>query len=126
MNVNPSGVLIVDYAWLARATMAVLVKNAGYRPLLASNAEETIGLLDTRQDIRLVITEIALPGTLDGTMLLHLVRERWPQIHLMVVTGVSAPHTLGLPKGVRVFRKPYTYMDLATYVQRQLREPDED
>lgn len=119
-------ILIVDGSWQAKASTAVLVSDAGCVPLLANTTEEAVGQLESVQDIKLVITEIELPGTLDGVGLVDLIRERWPQIQVVVVTANDNPDRLGLPADVRVFRKSLSYLELATFVQAEFHEADGD
>lgn len=59
-----------------------------------------------RDDIGVVFTDVRMPGTMDGLRLAAAVRDRWPPIRLMVVSGhlVQEPE---LPDDARFFRKPY-------------------
>jgi len=57
-----------------------IVQDAGLHPLLAGNADEAIKILETRQDVCVVFTDVRMPGSMDGIGLVEAVRERWPPI----------------------------------------------
>ena len=46
-----------------------MIRDAGFEPLWASNAEEAISILESRDDIRIVFTDINMPGSMDGIKL---------------------------------------------------------
>jgi DNA-binding NtrC family response regulator len=83
-----------------------MVEEAGLLPLFAGNADAAIRILESRDDIGVVFTDVRMPGTMDGLRLAAAVRDRWPPIRLMVVSGhlVQEPE---LPDDARFFRKPY-------------------
>jgi CheY-like chemotaxis protein len=43
-----------------------MILDAGFEPLWASNADEAISILESRDDIRIVFTDINMPGSMDG------------------------------------------------------------
>lgn len=84
-----------------------IVEDAGLEPIFARNADEAILILESRDDVRIVFTDVRMPGSMDGIRLAGAVRDRWPPIKLVVVSGhmYSDPQ---LPDGARFFRKPYS------------------
>ena len=60
---------------------------AGYKAIEASNADEAIAILEMRKDIRIVFTDIDMPGSMDGLRLAHAIRDRWPPIELILTSG---------------------------------------
>ena len=50
--------------------------------LSASDADEAIALLDTHPEIELLLTDITMPGSMDGVRLAHHVRHRWARAQL--------------------------------------------
>lgn len=83
-----------------------LVEDAGLEPIFAENADDAVQLLEGRNDISIVFTDVSMPGSMDGAKLAAAIRKRWPPIKLVVVSG----HLVGdpeLPEGTRFFRKPY-------------------
>jgi CheY-like chemotaxis protein len=72
---------------------------------VASNADEAIVILETQLDIRLVFTDIDMPGSMNGMKLAAAVRERWPPIHLVITSGKPLPSEL--PARAVFIPKPY-------------------
>lgn len=66
---------------------ADLVEAAGYRAIEVSNADEAIAILEARKDIRIVFTDIDMPGSMDGLKLARAIRDRWPPIELILTSG---------------------------------------
>ena len=99
-------ILVVDDEPLIRLGLAFLAIDWGYEVLEAGSADEAIQELERHPDIRLVITDVDMPGSMDGVRLAHFVRERWPSAALIVVSGKLALKDGLLPAGCRFFEKP--------------------
>jgi two-component system, response regulator PdtaR len=83
-----------------------LVTTAGFEGVGAAGADEAIGILEARAGIRLVFTDVEMPGAVDGAKLAHYIREKWPLVHLIVVSGRSILEENQLPAGSRFLSKP--------------------
>ena len=84
---KPTAVLIVEDEPLVRFCAVQTVEEAGFDVIEAANADEAIAILESRQDIRVVFTDIHMPGSMDGLKLAHAVRDRWPPIKIIVTSG---------------------------------------
>ncbi len=73
----------------------------------AADADAAIRILESKADIRVVFTDIKMPGSLCGLRLAKAIRRRWPPIHLIVASGLSAPTEEEIPRMARFIRKPY-------------------
>jgi CheY-like chemotaxis protein len=100
-------VLVVEDEFVVRWDLAECLVEAGFRVLQAANADEAIDLLENRTDIRLVFTDIDMPGSMDGLKLAAAVRHRWPPIQIIVTSGHVKVTADDLPAGGRFFSKPY-------------------
>ena len=100
-------VLIVEDEPLVRLCAAQTVEDAGYEVIEAESADEAIAILESRRDIRVIFTDIHMPGSMDGLKLAHAVRHRWPPIKIIVTSGRETIAPQDLPEGGRVFAKPY-------------------
>jgi CheY-like chemotaxis protein len=100
-------VLVVEDDALIRLAAVDLVERAGCEALEAQNADEAIQVLTERGDIRLVFTDVDMPGSMDGLKLCHFIRERWPPIRLIIASGKAILQESHLPTGARFFGKPY-------------------
>jgi YesN/AraC family two-component response regulator len=99
-------VLVVEDEPLIRIGLASLVEEAGYTVLEASNASEAIKQIELDPAVRIVITDVDMPGSMDGIRLAHFVRDRWPPIQLIVISGKVDVSLGQLPNGARFFTKP--------------------
>jgi len=100
-------VLIVEDEPLLRLLAMDLVEEAGFIAVEASNADEAIAILETNTDIRILLTDIDMPGSMDGLKLAAAVRDRWPPIEIIVVSGMNNPQAHELPARGVFFAKPY-------------------
>lgn len=100
-------VLIVEDEPLILMTVVKVIEDAGFEVIEAANADEAIRLLEYRSDIRVIFTDIHMPGSMDGLKLAHAVRNRWPPIKIIVTSGRNLIAEQNLPEGGRFFAKPY-------------------
>jgi CheY-like chemotaxis protein len=100
-------ILVVEDESIIRMEAVQMLEDAGFSVVEASNADDAMGILEMRNDIRAVFTDISMPGTLDGMRLARAVRGRWPPIHLIVTSGLISTNEGDLPIGGRYIRKPY-------------------
>ena len=106
-TVRPYAVLIVEDEPILRLHAASLVEEAGFTAIEASNADEAIAILESRSDITLLFTDVNMPGSMDGLKLAHAVRNRWPPIKIVVVSGHMQVDQNDLPADSRFFGKPF-------------------
>jgi CheY-like chemotaxis protein len=99
--------LIVEDDPLQMMMAADLVEESGFTPLRAGNADQAIEVLERRDDICIVLTDVEMPGSMDGLKLAAVVRDRWPPIQLLVVSGNIVREKIDLPKASRFINKPY-------------------
>jgi len=99
--------LVVDDEAIIRMGLVSLLDDAGHQVLEATGADEAIAILDSRSDIRVVVTDVNMRGSMDGIKLAHYIRERWPPIALIVVSGVPEHAQAPLPEGALFIAKPY-------------------
>ncbi|WP_414815911.1 response regulator [Rhizobium sp. IY2] len=100
-------VLVVEDSTIIRMGAVDLVLSAGYEALEARDADEAIRILESRDDVDLVFTDVQMPGTMDGIKLSHYIRDRWPPVRLIVASGEAILEESSLPTGSRFFSKPY-------------------
>ena len=113
-------VLVVEDNPIILMSALDLVVTAGFEGVGAANADEAIAILEARADIRLVFTDVEMPGTIDGVKLAHYIRERWPPIHLIVASGKAILEESQLPAGSRFFSKPYDDNTIVEEMTRML------
>ena len=100
-------VLVVEDEPLTRMHAVSLVADADFDTVEASNADDAIAILEARKDIRIVFTDINMPGSMDGLRLAHAIRRRWPPIELILTSGDFQVDENELPRRGRFIPKPY-------------------
>jgi CheY-like chemotaxis protein len=112
-------VLVVEDEPLMLMDAVDLVTQAGFEAIGAKNADEAINILEGRNDIRVVFTDINMPGSMDGIRLAHAVRNRWPPIEIIVTSGLTLENVeQQLPERGVFFPKPYTPEQVATALHK--------
>jgi len=101
-------VLVVEDEALLRWHAVTMIEDAGFDVIEAGNAAEAILVLEARTDIRVIFTDIQMPGSIDGLRLAHLVRSRWPPIKIITTSGQLKLRNFELPEGGRFLPKPYS------------------
>ena len=100
-------VLIVEDEPLLRMLAVDLVEEAGLEALEATNAEEAITLLERTPDTRILMTDIDMPGSMNGLELAWTVSRRWPSISTVLVSGKQPLAAREMPEGSVFFANPY-------------------
>ncbi|QPC91780.1 response regulator [Mesorhizobium sp. INR15] len=118
MSTQPLATVLVveDEAFLLFA-IADELREAGYNVLEASNADQAIALLEARQDISLLFTDIDMPGSMDGLRLSAAVRDRWPPVKIIITSGKRQPAQEAMPSGGVFLPKPYAPAAVAATIQ---------
>jgi two-component system, response regulator PdtaR len=98
-------VMIVDDDVFERMGASYMFSDAGYRVIEAENADEALQLLEINADVRLLFTDVTMPGSMNGSDLAGQVARRWPEMGVIVTSGRPRPETL--PSGSKFHAKPY-------------------
>ena len=114
-------VLVVEDEALVSMYTCSELRAAGYEVLTAYDADEAIRILENRNDIDLVFTDINMPGSMDGLKLAAAVRLRWPPIRLVITTGKAGPTSAQMPEGSTFISKPYEIPDVLKAIHEHLR-----
>jgi CheY-like chemotaxis protein len=115
--VVPTIVLIVEDEMLLRMRAVNMVEDAGFTPVEAVDADEAVAILESRSDIALLFTDIQMPGSMDGLKLAHAVRERWPLIKIILVSGQLKLANIDIPADSRFFGKPLEAREMISEIQ---------
>ena len=105
--INRQIVLVVEDEPLLRMAAVDMVEDAGFAVVEAVDADEAVRILEGRSDIRIVMTDIDMPGSINGLKLAAAVCDRWPPIDIIIVSGHVMPHPDQLPTRSVFFSKPY-------------------
>ena len=109
-------VLLVEDDARVRAATAAALEELGYRPVACGGGEAALALLGARRDIRLLVTDVVMPG-MTGPELAAAVRVLWPEIAILFVTGyVGEAGDAESLSGADLLRKPFTIAQLGRAV----------
>jgi two-component system, response regulator PdtaR len=112
------GVLVVEDEPLVRLVALEAIEAAGFRAYAAADADEAICILERQRNIRLVFTDINMPGSMDGIRLAHCVRDRWPPVQFIVTSGQLKFREAELPPGSVFVSKPYSPEQIVRKIEK--------
>jgi PAS domain S-box-containing protein len=116
-------VLVVEDNEALRRIVTRQLTELGYRVLAAENAAAGLRLLD-RQSIDLLLTDVVMPGGINGRELARRARQRWPGIKIVFTSGFSEARLHGdagpLAACTPLLSKPYRKEDLASAAREAL------
>ena len=101
-------VLIVEDETLIRMDAVGMIMEAGFSTYEASSADQAILLMEQHAEIGILFTDIEMPGSMDGLKLAAFVRDRWPPVVIIIVSGAMGMDTTTFPEGAFFFPKPYS------------------
>jgi CheY-like chemotaxis protein len=113
MKVKPRGpildqpvVLLVEDETLVRLTQVDILREARFWVLEAENADEAFEILRRRKDVRVVLTDVDMPGSIDGFEFARLVAQGWPEVGVLVISGKAFPSQGDMPPSAVFIPKP--------------------
>ena len=117
-------VLLVEDEPLIREILVEELRSAGFTVCEAASADDAAELIDRRPQFSLLLTDIHMPGRMDGLALGRLMRSRFPELPVVYITG--RPDVLGrLGSNEVLVHKPFTPPDILETIQRLLFRPPE-
>lgn len=118
-------VLVVDDEPAVRALVVEVLTDQGYRVLDADSGAVALDVLRSRQTIDLLVSDVGLPGGMNGRQLADAARSLRPGLKVLFVTGYAENAALGngqLEPGMHVLTKPFSIPTLSERVKGLLEE----
>lgn len=119
---NSKAILVVEDETLIRLWAADVLEENGFSVLEAKDADAALRILEARPDVKLLFTDVQMPGSLNGMELAREVHARWPHILLVITSGRERPTRAEIPDDGRFVSKPYSREDLLGQVNDLLRK----
>jgi PAS domain S-box-containing protein len=116
-------VLVVEDDDAVRAYCTEVLREYGYHVLEAPNAGAALEILDRQSDVRLIVTDIGLPGAMNGRQLSDEARRRRPALKVVLTTGYTGDPTIHagrLGRSVSLMAKPFGFVELTRKVREAL------
>jgi CheY-like chemotaxis protein len=101
-------VLLVEDEPLVRMCAADMLEDEGFEVIEAATAPAALKILEKRDDVTALFTDIDMPGGMNGLELAKIVHSRWPHIALVVTSGVYRVGADNLPGDGVFIGKPYS------------------
>lgn len=98
--------LVVEDDGLIRIELVDTLEEMGYAVVDAANADEALRVLEGNADISAVLTDIDMPGSMNGLGLANIVHKRWPPLKVVVISGRYSPSDGMMPPGAKFVTKP--------------------
>jgi CheY-like chemotaxis protein len=109
-------ILVVEDEVMLRYSLAMRLRMAGHDVLEASSADEAQTMLSSILAIDLVVTDVKMPGSLDGLQLTRSIRATQPRMPVIVVSGTTLDAEAKSAGATTFFRKPYDFEKIAMCV----------
>jgi CheY-like chemotaxis protein len=116
--VVPAKVLVVEDEPIIRIYVSDILEQSGFDVIEAATGEEALSQIAEGERVCAIVSDVAMPGLIDGFELARRVRHDWPRMGVVLVSGVIEPSGVYLPLGVRFVPKPVK----ASTLLRLLRE----
>ncbi|HLY57811.1 MAG TPA: response regulator, partial [Stellaceae bacterium] len=113
-------VLVVDDEPTVRMLIHDVLEELGYRTIEAADAASALKVLESDIGIDLLITDIGLPGGMNGIQMAEAVRERRPDQKILFITGFAETAAAGdrhIEPGTHLLKKPFAVENLASRVR---------
>ena len=108
---NGETVLLVDDERSVRMLVTEVLNELGYTVLEAENGAAGLQILESRRQVDLLITDVGLPGGMNGRQLADAARVTRPNLKILFITGYAEHAVMGegnLKPGMHILTKPFS------------------
>lgn len=114
-------ILIVEDEPTVLEFLCEILQDEGFATQACASADLAWEFLQQRADeVCLLLTDITMPGRLNGASLANLVGEHWPAMPVVVMSGYETPESSGVRQPVTFIRKPWTIGQIVDCVEGAL------
>jgi PAS domain S-box-containing protein len=114
-------VLVVDDEPSVRMFVTEALGSQGYRIIEAADGVAGLQILQSDTPVDLLVTDIGLPGAIDGRQMAQAARESRPELPVLLMTGYTDPAVVGSPPlapATAVLTKPFALDTLISSVSQ--------
>jgi len=116
-------VLVIDDEPTVRMLIVEVLEEAGYKALEAEDGPSGLRILQSEARIDLLITDVGLPGGMNGRQVADAARVQRPDLKILFVTGFAENAAVGnghLGTGMEVLTKPFVMTELAAKISEMI------
>ena len=113
-------IVVIDDEPLIRMLVVEALEENGYRVLEAGDGPSGLKLLESAARVDLLITDVGLPGGMNGRQVADAARVQRPDLRVLFVTGYAENAVVGnghLDRGMHVLTKPFIHAQLVNKVR---------
>jgi CheY-like chemotaxis protein len=114
---QPNTVLIVEDEPLVRALAVDVLEEAGFDVLEAATADYALVVLEKREDICVLLTDVDMPGSLNGFQLARIVQDHFHRVRVVIVSGKARPTRDDIAPEAVFIPKPYKLSEIVQTVE---------
>ncbi|GGK08682.1 response regulator [Pseudomonas matsuisoli] len=111
----PTQVIVIDDEPALADLMSELIAVAGAQPVAFETADAALLYLEKHAtETSLVVTDVRMPGLLDGYDLAKLIFKTWPELPVILTSGYTSLNPVNLPDNAEFLPKPWpadTFLD---------------
>jgi CheY-like chemotaxis protein len=120
LRLRTARILVVEDEVLVRVLVAEELRLAGFSVIEAGRADEALTFIKADEQVDLVFSDIRMPGSLNGLQLAQILRDRYPDIPVILTSGNAFPGHIGI---VEAFvPKPYEVTEIIVLISEILAE----
>ena len=119
-------VLVVDDEPVVRMLIVEVLQDLGYSAIEAVDGVSGLRQIERHNRFDLLVTDVGLPGGMNGRQLADAARLRHPGLKVLFITGFAETVAAGkgvLDEGMQVMTKPFTMDALATRIRQMIDLP---
>jgi len=105
---NQSVILVVEDETDVRETVVEVLSENGLEIIAARDAEEALAAFEAHPEIRVLFTDVTMPGRLDGCDLASEIHALRPDVKVVLTSGKNLPEDCDIPEGGIFVPKPYS------------------
>jgi CheY-like chemotaxis protein len=109
-------VLLIEDEPILMMALSDLIEEAGCEVVEATTTAKAIRVLEVRTDIRVVMADLDVRGSVMGLKLAALIRDRWPPIEL-ILTGAVKPELASIPARGVFHDKPFNHASIVQSIR---------
>jgi CheY-like chemotaxis protein len=113
-------VLVVEDDPEVAAISRTLLEQLGYKTLLAADAQHVLEVLASVPTIDLILSDVMMPGGMNGVELARMDRRRYPHLGVLLTTGYSGGAQEAVRAGMPLISKPYHLGNLGRLIREAL------
>jgi CheY-like chemotaxis protein len=112
-----NAVLVVEDEPLVRALAVDVLEEAGFDVLEAATADYALAVLAKREDICVLLTDVDMPGRLNGFQLARIVQDHFHRVRVVIVSGKARPTRNDIAPDAVFIPKPYKLSEIVRTVE---------